>query len=78
MVLGLRRLEEKKLLHFESGKSPAELRLDFSHGYRLVLSDWEGVNPEDDAYTLFGDGLAVAVRMNGEISLHPFKRSRIC
>jgi hypothetical protein len=76
MDMGLRQLEEKKLLHFEFGKSPAELRLDFSEGYRLVLSDWEGVKPEDDAYTLFGNGQAVTVRMNGDISLQQTKRSR--
>ena len=74
MVLGLQRLEEKKLLYFKSGKSPAELRLDFSEGYQLVLSDWEGVNPEADAYTLFGDGQAVTVQMNGKISVEPSKR----
>ena len=76
MATGLQQIEGKKFLHFESGKSPAELRLDFSEGYRLVLSDWEGVKPEDDAYTLFGDGQAVTVQMNGEISLQPSKRSR--
>jgi len=69
MVMGLRQLEGKRLLHFESGKSPAELMLSFSKDYRLVLSDWEGADPEDEAYTLFGEERAVTVRMNGEIGL---------
>ena len=73
MVNGLRRLEEKKLLRFESGRSPAKLKLFFSEYYRLILCDWEGVSPEDDAYTLFGDGQAITVRMNGEINLQPSK-----
>jgi hypothetical protein len=76
MVIGLRRLEGKKLLHFESGKSPAELKLTFSEEYQLTLSDWEGVNPEDEAYTLFGDELAVTVRMAGAVSVQLTKPSR--
>ena len=71
MVAGLQRLEGQKLLHFESGKSPAELKLIFSDGYRLKLCDWEGVSTEADAYTLFGKGLAVTVRMDGQISVEP-------
>jgi hypothetical protein len=76
MIMGLQQLEGKKLLHFASGKSPAELKLDFSEGYQLVLCDWEGVNPEYEAYTLFGNQQAVTVRMNGEISIQPCKLSR--
>jgi len=76
MVMGLRRLEGKKLLHFDAGKSPAELRLAFSEDYRLALSAWEGVDPEHEAYTLLGDGQAVTVLMNGKISFQISRRSQ--
>jgi len=76
MVLGLRQLEGKKMLRFKFGNSPAELMIAFSENYRLFLSDWEGVEPDDDAYTLFGDGLAVKVQMNGKVSTQPSKRGQ--
>lgn len=74
MVMGLRRLEGKKLLHYECGTLPAELALTFAEGYQLVLGDWEGVKPEDPAYALFGDGLCVGVRMDGDVSVQRSKR----
>lgn len=78
MVLGLRQLEGKKMLRFKFGNSPAELMLAFSENYKLFLCDWEGVEPDDDAYILFGEveGLAVTVQMNGGVSKGPSKLSR--
>jgi hypothetical protein len=40
----------------------------FSENYRLFLSDWEGVKPESEAYTLSGDGTRITVQMNGQVS----------
>lgn len=69
MVLGLRQLEGKQMLDFKFSNSPAELMITFSEDYRLFLSDWEGTKPYNDAYTLFGDGIAVSVKMNGKMNM---------
>jgi hypothetical protein len=78
MVLGLSQLEGKKLLRSKFSNSPAELMLAFSENYRLFLCDWEGVEPDEDAYILFGEmeGLAISVQMDGRVSTGASNRSR--
>jgi hypothetical protein len=74
MVLGLSQLEGKKMLRYKFRNSPAELMIAFSENYLLFLCDWEGSEPNEDAYILFGDGLAITVKMNGKVSMEPSKR----
>jgi hypothetical protein len=75
MVLGLRQLEQQKVLNFRFGESSPELTIDFSDEYRLFLSDWEpGIEPDAIAYWFYGDGLAVSVQMNGIVCVQPYQR----
>jgi hypothetical protein len=76
MVLGLSQLEGKKMLRHKFRNSPAELMIAFSENYRLFLCDWEGSEPDEDAYILFDEdeGISITVKMNGEVSTEPSKR----